>query len=144
MSKVLKMLPKQFEIISKNNFFLRSSTLQSIITENTYNYFKYINESNFSEHTYKTFDDVHKHFSNFVPQSDYKNNYYDEIQIIYYSLKEFKLETLPAILFSKNFEILGLKNENIKMDDNLTTVMLIDIEKLKEENKLSFTNGSLK
>ena len=55
-----------------------------------------------------------------------------------------KVETLPAILFSKNFEILALKNENIPMNDNLTQVMLIDIEKLKEENKLFFSHGSLK
>jgi len=143
-NKILKMIPKQFEMISKSNFILRSSTLQSIIIEDTYNHFRYINESNFSEHKYKTLNDVHKYFCNFAPKSDYLTNYNEEIETIFYSLKEFKVETLPAILFSKNFEILALKNENIPMNDNLTQVMLIDIEKLKEENKLFFSHGSLK
>jgi hypothetical protein len=143
-NKILKMLPKQFEIISKNNFILKSSLLQSIIIEDTYNHFRYINESNFSEYKYKTLNDVHKYFCNFAPKSDYLSNYTEEIETIFYSLKEFKVETLPAILFSKNFEILALKNENITMNDNLTQIMLIDIEKLKEENKQFIMNSSLK
>ena len=136
MSKnILKMFPKPLNTNVNNNLFLRSKTLSSIIVHDTYNHFKLLNESNFTEEKYKTLLDVHKHFFKFVPKTDFQNNYKEEIDIIGYSLKEFKVETLPGILFSKNFEILALKNENISMDENITQLILIDIEKLKKENQ---------
>jgi hypothetical protein len=136
MSKnILKMFPKPLNASANNNLFLKSHTLSSIIIHDTYNHFKLLNESNFTEEKYKTLNDVHKHFFKFAPKTDFYYNYKEEIDIIGYSLKEFKVETLPGILFSKNFEILALKNENVTMDENITQLILIDIEKLKKENQ---------
>jgi len=149
-SCVLKMFPKPLVSIMslpplpKKEFVLKSSSLFNVITQDTYNHFKYLNESNFTELKYKTLQDVQKHFSNFAPTSNHTNNYSQEIEIIGYSLTEFNVEDLPGILFSKNFEILALKNENKQINENSTQLMLIDIEKLKDENQkfIKNTNGN--
>jgi len=132
------------KLFSKSTNILYKGTMQSILIHDTYNHFKFINEATFSEDKYKTLDDVRSHFFKFAPQSDYSNNYKEETEMIGYALREFNVEELPAILFSKNFEILGLKNENIHLDENITTVMLIDIEKFKKENISFIVNGELK
>jgi len=134
---ILKLFPKS------NNLWVKG-TLQSILSHDTYNHFKFLNETTFSEEKYKTLDEVRTHFFKFAPKSDYSNNYKEEIEMIGYALKEFNVEKLPAILFSKNFEILGLKNELMNLNENITTVILIDIEKLKKENISFITNGELK
>jgi len=144
---ILKLFPKQLQSLpnlpKSNNLWYRG-TLQTILIHDTYNHFKQINEASFSEEKYKTLDQVRTHFFKFAPKSDYSNNYTQEIEMIGYALKEFNVEELPAILFSKNFEILGLKNENIHLNENITTVMLIDIEKFKKENLSYIVNGELK
>jgi len=145
-SRVLKMFPKpQVSLMSlpplpKKKFVLKCSSLYNIITQDTYNHFKYLNESNFSEDKYKTLQDVQNHFFKFAPQSTHNNNYTEEIEMIGYSLKEFNVEDLHGILFSKNFEILALKNENKVVNEDSTQLMLIDIEKLKEENQKFLKN----
>jgi hypothetical protein len=123
-------------LVKQNNFVFKNGCLNKIIIHDTYNHFRDLNELNFIEKKYKTYDQVLNYFVNFAPVSDYFNNYSEEIKIIAYSLKDYNVETLPGILFSKNFEILALKNEMLKLDENITQVMLIDIEKLKLDLKI--------
>jgi hypothetical protein len=123
-------------LVKQNNFVFKNGCLNKIIIHDTYNHFRNLNELNFIEKKYKTYDQVLNYFVNFAPVSDYFNNYSEEVKIIAYSLKDYNVETLPGILFSKNFEILALKNEMLKLDENITQVMLIDIEKLKLDLKI--------
>ena len=132
------------KLLSVSHKICYRGTLQSIIIYDTFNHFRLLNETLFTEGKYKTLDDVRDHFFKFAPKSNYTNNYMSEIEMIGYALKEFKVEKLPAILFSKNFEVLGLKNELMDLDENITTVMLIDIEKFKKENTTFLNNNELK
>jgi hypothetical protein len=137
MSNTLKLFQKPVSaLVKQNNYLFKNGTLNKIIIYDTYNHFRNLNECNFIEKKYKTHDDVLNYFVNFAPNSNYINNYSEEIKIIAYSLKDYNIETLPGILFSKNFEILALKNEMLKLDENTTQVMLIDIEKLKLDLKI--------
>ena len=141
---ILKLFQKPITaLVKQNNTVFKNGTLNNIIIYDTYNHFRYLNELNFIEKKYKTHDEVLNYFCNFAPHSDYFNNYTEEIKIIAYSLKEYNVETLPAIIFSKNFEILALKNEMIRLDENITQVMLIDIEKLKNKYRSQSINGSI-
>jgi len=140
---ILKLFQKPITtLVKQNNTLFKNGTLNKIIIHDTYNHFKNLNELNFVEKKYKTHDEVLNYFCNFAPNSDYFNNYTEEIKVIAYSLKEYNVETLPAILFSKNFEILALKNEMFKLDENITQLMLIDIEKLKNKNRSDAINGT--
>jgi hypothetical protein len=134
---ILKLFQKPVTaLVKQNNFVFKNGCLNKIIIHDTYNHFRDLNELNFIEKKYKTYDQVLNYFVNFAPVSDYFNNYSEEVKIIAYSLKDYNVETLPGILFSKNFEILALKNEMLKLDENITQVMLIDIEKLKLDLKI--------
>jgi hypothetical protein len=91
-NKLLKLFQKPVTaVVKQNNTIFKNGCLNKIIIHDTYNHFRDLNELNFIEKKYKTYDQVLNYFVNFAPVSDYFNNYSEEIKIIAYSLIFIKL-----------------------------------------------------